>query len=49
VLPSSYNIPCRIENGNTIVFTMDRPEKVFGCLRQVHHRFPGMVVAVSTA
>ena len=28
VLPSSYNIPCTIENGNTIVFTMDRPEKV---------------------
>jgi hypothetical protein len=28
VLPSSYNIPCRIENGNTIVFTLDRPEKI---------------------
>lgn len=28
VLPSSYNIPCRIENGDTIVFTLDRPEKV---------------------
>ncbi|MHC5058911.1 MAG: hypothetical protein ACYTKD_30005 [Planctomycetota bacterium] len=28
VLPSSYNIPCAIENGDTIVFTLDRPEKV---------------------
>jgi hypothetical protein len=28
VLPSSYDIPCTIENGNTIVFTLDRPEKV---------------------
>jgi len=28
VLPSSYNIPCKIENGDTIVFTLDRPEKV---------------------
>lgn len=28
ILPSSYNIPCTIENGNTIVFSMDRPEKV---------------------
>jgi hypothetical protein len=28
VLPSSYNIPCWIENGNTIVFKLDRPEKV---------------------
>lgn len=28
ILPSSYNIPCKIENGNTIVFTLDRPEKV---------------------
>jgi hypothetical protein len=28
ILPSSYNIPCHIENGNTIVFTLDRPEKV---------------------
>lgn len=28
VLPSSYGIPCTIENGNTIVFTLDRPEKV---------------------
>lgn len=28
VLPSSYNIPCTIENGNTIVFTFDHPEKV---------------------
>lgn len=28
VLPSSYDIPCWIENGNTIVFTLDRPEKV---------------------
>lgn len=28
VLPSSYNIPCTVENGNTIVFTLDRPEKV---------------------
>lgn len=28
VLPSYYNIPCTIENGNTIVFTMDKPEKV---------------------
>jgi hypothetical protein len=28
ILPSSYNIPCTIENGNTIVFTLDRPEKV---------------------
>lgn len=28
VLPSSYDIPCRIINGNTIVFTLDRPEKV---------------------
>lgn len=28
VLPSSYFIPCKIENGNTIVFTLDRPEKV---------------------
>jgi hypothetical protein len=28
ILPSSYNIPCTIDNGNTIVFTLDRPEKV---------------------
>lgn len=28
ILPSSYGIPCTIENGDTIVFTMDRPEKV---------------------
>lgn len=28
VLPSSYNIPCSIEGGDTIVFTLDRPEKV---------------------
>jgi hypothetical protein len=28
VLPSSYNIPCWIENGNTIVFKLNRPEKV---------------------
>jgi hypothetical protein len=28
VLPSSYDIPCYIENGNTIVFTLDRPEKI---------------------
>jgi hypothetical protein len=28
VLPSSYNIPCTIENGNTIVFKMDKPEKI---------------------
>jgi len=28
ILPSSYNIPCTIENGNTIVFTLNRPEKV---------------------
>ena len=28
ILPSSYNIPCSIENGNTIVFTLNRPEKV---------------------
>lgn len=28
VLPSSYDIPCRVENGDTIVFTLDRPEKV---------------------
>jgi hypothetical protein len=28
VLPSSYEIPCSVENGDTIVFTMDRPEKV---------------------
>ncbi len=28
VLPSSYEIPCHIEDGNTIVFTLDRPEKV---------------------
>jgi len=28
VLPSSYDIPCRIEEGNTIVFTLDQPEKV---------------------
>ena len=28
ILPSSYNIPCTIENGNTIVFKLDRPEKV---------------------
>jgi hypothetical protein len=28
ILPSSYNIPCTIENGDTIVFTLDRPEKV---------------------
>lgn len=28
ILPSSYDIPCTIENGNTIVFTLDRPEKV---------------------
>ncbi len=28
ILPSSYNIPCTIENGNTIVFTLDRPEKI---------------------
>jgi hypothetical protein len=28
VLPSSYEIPSYIENGNTIVFTLDRPEKV---------------------
>lgn len=28
VLPSSYNIPCHIENGNTIVFKLNRPEKV---------------------
>ena len=28
ILPSSYNIPCTIENGNTIVFSLDRPEKV---------------------
>jgi hypothetical protein len=28
VLPTSYDIPCHIENGNTIVFTLDRPEKV---------------------
>ncbi len=28
ILPSSYNIPCTIEDGNTIVFTLDRPEKV---------------------
>ncbi|MCK9479619.1 MAG: S-layer homology domain-containing protein, partial [Firmicutes bacterium] len=29
VLPSSYNIPCKIENSDTIVFTLDRPEKFF--------------------
>jgi hypothetical protein len=28
VLPSSYSIPCKIENGNTIVFTLTRPEKI---------------------
>lgn len=28
ILPSSYNIPCWIENGNTIVFKLNRPEKV---------------------
>ncbi len=28
VLPSSYGIPCTVEDGNTIVFTLDRPEKV---------------------
>ncbi len=28
ILPSSYNIPCSIENGDTIVFTLNRPEKV---------------------
>jgi hypothetical protein len=28
ILPSSYNIPCTIENGDTIVFTLNRPEKV---------------------
>ncbi len=28
VLPSSYHLPCTIENGDTIVFTMERPEKV---------------------
>lgn len=28
VLPSSYGIPCRIEKGDTIVFTLSRPEKV---------------------
>ncbi|MCK9479618.1 MAG: hypothetical protein M0R40_09020 [Firmicutes bacterium] len=29
VLPGSYNIPCEIEDGDTIIFTLDRPEKVF--------------------
>jgi hypothetical protein len=28
VLPSSYDIPCRIEGSDTIVFTLDRPRKV---------------------
>lgn len=28
ILPTSYNIPCTIENGDTIVFTLNRPEKV---------------------
>ena len=28
VLPSSYHIPCTVEDGDTIVFTLDRPEKV---------------------
>jgi hypothetical protein len=28
ILPSSYNIPCTVENGNTIVFTMEKPEKI---------------------
>jgi hypothetical protein len=28
ILPSSYDIPCRIVNGDTIVFPLDRPEKV---------------------
>lgn len=29
VLPSSYGIPCKVENGDTIVFTLHHPEKVF--------------------
>lgn len=28
ILPSSYDIPCSIEGGDTIVFTLNRPEKV---------------------
>ena len=28
ILPSSYDIPCTVENGDTIVFTLERPEKV---------------------
>lgn len=28
ILPSSYNIPCHIEGGDTIVFRLDKPEKV---------------------
>jgi hypothetical protein len=28
VLPSSYGIPCTVENGDTITFTLDWPEKV---------------------
>lgn len=28
ILPSSYNIPCEIKDGNTIEFKLDRPEKV---------------------
>jgi hypothetical protein len=28
VIPSSYNIPCKIKDGNIIEFKLDRPEKV---------------------
>ena len=28
ILPSSYNIPCEIKDGNIIEFELDRPEKV---------------------
>jgi len=28
ILPTSYHIPCQLEGGDTIVFHLDRPEKV---------------------